>query len=149
MAVPVTNKYEEKLIKNEGAIMCTTFFQFISLLKLLVAMETSFFLSNLPQISLFPTRMMLHIKFHQDWLTGLRDIQVNIFSIISLWKKKIVAQGHVTLKQIVWSGPKSNSSEILCMSSLPSSLKKTQSKMKVLTCPHFFSHSRPPDLRDI
>ena len=62
-------------------------FPIISPLKLLVAMETSFFLSNLPQITLSPTRMMLHIKFHQDWLTGLRDIQVNIFSIISLWKK--------------------------------------------------------------
>ena len=46
---------------------------------------------------------MLHIKFDQDWPTGLRDIQVRKCKIF-------VIQGQVTPKWVVWSGPKSNSS---------------------------------------
>ena len=52
--------------------------------------------------------------------------------------KNFNAKGHVTPKRSVQSGPKSNSSEIFCLSSLPSSLK-IQSKMK---CPHFCPSSR-------
>ena len=48
-----------------------------------------------------------------------------------------VAQGQVTQKQFVWSGPKSNSSKILCLSSLPARLKKIQSKRNVLSRPLF------------
>ena len=41
------------------------------------------------------------------------------------------------------SGLKSNSSEILCLSSLSASLKKIRSKLKALSCPqHFFRRSR-------
>ena len=59
--------------------------------------------------SLSPPPVMLHIKFDQDWPTGLRDIQV--------WKRKIfVIQGQVTPKWVVWSGPNSNSSKLLCLS---------------------------------
>ena len=57
--------------------------------------------------SLSPPPVMLHIKFYQDWLTGLRDIQVRMCKIF-------VIQGQVTPKWVVWSGPKSNSSELLC-----------------------------------
>ena len=53
------------------------------------------------------------------------------------------AQGHVTLKRVVRSGPIWNSSKILCLSQLSASLKKIRSKLKVLSCPqHFFWHSR-------
>ena len=41
--------------------------------------------------SLFPTPMMLHIKFDQDWPTGIRDIQVQKCEIF-------VTQGQVTSK---------------------------------------------------
>ena len=62
--------------------------------------------------SLSPPPVMLYIKFYQDWPTGLRDFHV--------WKCKIfVIQGQVTPKWVVWSGPKSNSSELLCLSWLP------------------------------
>ena len=44
--------------------------------------------------------------------------------------KIFVAQGQVTPKQIAQSGPKSNLSEILCVSLLPGSLKKIRLKMK-------------------
>ena len=43
--------------------------------------------------------VMLHIKSDQDWLTGLRDIQVQKCTIF-------VIQGQVTPKLVVWSGPK-------------------------------------------
>ena len=75
--------------------------------------------------SLSPTPVMLHIKFDQDWPTGLRDIQV--------WKCKIfVIQGQVTPKWIVQSGPKSNSYELLCLSWLPATLMMIRSKMNEL-----------------
>ena len=39
----------------------------------------------------FPHPMMLHIKFDQDWPTGFRDIQVQMYEIF-------VTQGQVTPK---------------------------------------------------
>ena len=53
--------------------------------------------------------VMLHIKFDQGWPTGLRDIQVRKC-------KNFVIQGQVTLKRVVRSSPKSNLSELLCLS---------------------------------
>ena len=52
--------------------------------------------------SLSPPPVMLHIKFDQDWPTGLRDIQLRKC-------KFFIIQGQVTRKWVVWSGPKSNS----------------------------------------
>ena len=71
--------------------------------------------------SLSPPPVILHIKFDQDWPTGLRDIQVRKC-------KTFVIQGQVTPKWIVWSGPKSNSSELLCLSWLPAILMIIRSK---------------------
>ena len=102
--------------------------------------------------SLSPLPVMLHIKFDQDWPTCLRDIQVRKCKIF-------VIQGQVTPLWVVWSGPKSNSSEllclswlvvrsggnsnlseILCMSSLPASIKKIRSKTTKKRWRHRFSH---------
>ena len=52
-----------------------------------------------------------------------------------------VTQGQVTPKQIVLSGPKSNLSESLCLNS-SASLKKIQSKMKVLGPSQHFSQCK-------
>ena len=46
----------------------------------------------------------------------------------------LVAQGQLTLQSLVKSGPISNLSGILWLSSLPESMKKIQSKMKALEC---------------
>ena len=74
---------------------------------------------------LTPPPMMLHVKFDQDWLTSLRDIQV--------WMCKFfVSQGQVTPKWVVWSGPKSNSSKLLCLFWLPATLMMIWSKMNAL-----------------
>ena len=75
--------------------------------------------------SLSPTLVMLHIKFDQDWPTGLRDIQVRKCKIF-------VIQGQVTPKLVVWSGPKSNSLELLRLSWLPATLMMIWSKMNEL-----------------
>ena len=75
--------------------------------------------------SLSPSPVMLHIKFDQDWPTGLRDIQV-------LKCKIFVIQGQVTPKLVVLSGPKSYSSELLCLSWLPATLMMIRSKMNEL-----------------
>ena len=75
--------------------------------------------------SLSPTPIMLHIKFDQDWSTGLRDLQVRKCKIF-------VIQGQVTPKLVIWSGPKSNSTELLCLSWLPATLMMIRSKMNEL-----------------
>ena len=62
-----------------------------------------------------PPQVMLHIKFDQDWLTGLRDIQVRMCKIFFI-------QGQVTPKWVVWFSPKSNLSELSCLSWLPGTL---------------------------
>ena len=47
-------------------------------------------------------------------------------------------QGQLTPQSLVESGPNSNLSEILWLSSLPVSMKKIRSKMKALACfPHY------------
>ena len=47
-----------------------------------------------PYAAFAPTPMMLHIKFDQDWPTGIRDIQVQKCEIF-------VTQGRVTPKCVV------------------------------------------------
>ena len=79
--------------------------------------------------NLSPTPMMLHIKFDQDWPTGFRDIQVQKCEIF-------VTQGQVTLKWVVWFGPKSNSTKLLCLSWLPATLMMIRSKMNELAWRH-------------
>ena len=72
--------------------------------------------------SLSPPPVMLHIKFDQDWPTASEIFKFEIFII----------QGQVTPKLVVWSDPKSNSSELLCLSWLPATLVIIQSKMNEL-----------------
>ena len=75
--------------------------------------------------SLSPTQVMLHIKFDQDWPTGLRDIQVRKCKIF-------VSKGQITPKLVVWSGPKSNSLELLRLSWFPATLMMIWSNMNEL-----------------
>ena len=77
--------------------------------------------------SLSPTPVILHIKFDQDWLTGFRDIQVQKCEIFD-------TQGQVTPKWVVWFGPKSYWTELLCLSWLPATLMMIRSKMNELAC---------------
>ena len=81
--------------------------------------------------NLSPTQMMLHIKFDQDWPTGFRDIQVQKCGIF-------VTQGQVTPNWVVWFGPNSNLTELLCLSWLPATLMMIQLKMNELAWRHHF-----------
>ena len=81
--------------------------------------------------SLSSTPMMLHIKFDQDWPTGFKDIQVQKCEIF-------VTQKQVTPKWVVWFGPKSNSTKLLCQSCLPATLMMIRSKMNELEWRHHF-----------
>ena len=81
--------------------------------------------------SLSPPPLMLHIKFDQDWPTGLREIKVRNCKIF-------VIQGQVTPKWVVWSVPKSNSSELLYLSWLPVTLLTIRSKMNELAWRQYF-----------
>ena len=49
--------------------------------------------------------------------------------------KIVGVQGQVTPKRTVLARPKSNSSEVLCPSSLSASLMKFQSKLNAISCP--------------
>ena len=53
------------------------------------------------------------------------------------------AQGQLTPKSLVESGPNSKLSEILWLSSLPVGMKKIQSKLKALACSQHFPHYNP------
>ena len=52
-------------------------------------------------------------------------------------------QRQLTRQSLVESGPNSNLSEILWLSSLPASMKKIRSKMKALACSQHFPHYNP------
>ena len=83
--------------------------------------------------SLSTPPVMLHIKFDKDWPSGLRDIQVRKCKIF-------VIQGQVTPKWVVWSGPKSNLCQLLCLSWLPATLMMIRSKMNKLAWRQHFSY---------
>ena len=53
------------------------------------------------------------------------------------------AQGQLTPQSLVESGPNSNLSEILWLSSLPASMKKIRSKVKALERTQHFPHYNP------
>ena len=53
------------------------------------------------------------------------------------------AQGQLTPQLLVKSGPNSNLSEILWLSSFPGRMKKIRSKMKALACSQHFAHYNP------
>ena len=53
------------------------------------------------------------------------------------------AQGQLTPQSLVRSGQISNSCEMLWVSSLPASMKRIRSKMKVLECSQDFPHYKP------
>ena len=79
----------------------------------------------------FPPPQWCYTKFDQDWPTGFRDVQVQMCEIF-------VTQGQVTPKWVVWFGPKSNSTKILCLPWLPSTLMMIRSKVNELAWGHHF-----------
>ena len=75
------------------------------------------------------------VKFQNNWWKTVRGVVPTRYPLsIHLPKKVLIldAQGHLTPKGVVRSGRISNSSKILCLSSLPASLTMIGSKLKAL-----------------
>ena len=88
-------------------------------------------------MSLLPTRMkLIHTKMKElEWSQDFSHYKsMGIFPDV---------QGQLTPQSLVESGPNSNLSEILWLSSLPASMKKIRSKMKALACSQHFPHYNP------
>ena len=77
MPVLVMCKFDGDRIKTEGVGKETLFSPYKSKGRFLLPWKPEFY-SICPKClcSLSPTPVMIHIKFDQDWLTGLRDTQV-------------------------------------------------------------------------
>ena len=95
--------------------------------------------SKLSCMSFLPARMrMIESK--------MKELHVECSQDFSHYKSMAIfpdAQGQLTPQSLVRSGRISNSFEILWMSSIPASMKKIRSKMKVLECSQHFPHYNP------
>ena len=132
MHVHVTCKYKKDRIKSNREKMETPISPYKSMGAFCCHGHQSFKSICLKTLcSLSPPAVMLHIKFDQDWPTNLRDIQVRKC-------KSFIIQGQITPTWVVWSGPKSNSFERLCLSWLPATLIMSRSKMNELAWRHHF-----------
>ena len=130
MLVLITCKYKKDRIKSHWENVETPFPHYKSMWAFCCHGHQSFDPICLKTLcSLFPPSVMLHIKFYQDWPTGLRDIQLRKCKIF-------VIQGQVTPKWVVWSGLKSNICQRLCLSWLPATLMISRSKMNELIWGH-------------
>ena len=90
--------------------------------------------SKLTCMSLLPTRMkLIHTKMKElEWSQDFSH-----YNSMGIFQD---AQGQLTPQAFIESGPNSNLSEILWLSSLPASMKKIRSKMKALACSQHFPH---------
>ena len=143
MLVLIACKNEEDLIENEGARVFTTLYINFSnahgqiTLELLVVSGPNLNSSKLSCMSSLPARMrmieskMKELKCSQDY---------SHYKSMGIFPD---AQGQLTPQSLVESGPNSNLSEILWLSLLPASMKKIQSKMKVLAWSQHFPHYNP------
>ena len=140
MDVLVTCKYEEDPIKNRGTRMFTTlyvdFFRRPTLESVVVS-GRNWNSSKLSCMSSLPARMkMIHTKMKE--LECSQDF--SHYKSMGIFQD---AQGQLTPQSLVESGPNSNLSEILWLSSLPASMKKIRSQMKALACSQHFPHYNP------
>ena len=139
MDVLVTCKYEDP-IKNEGARVVTTLYSNFSdaqgqiTLVLVSVSGQNLNSSKLSCMSSLPARMRM-IDSKMKELECSQD-----FSHYKSMRIFPDAQGQLTPQSLVRSGQILNSSEML---SLPASMKKIRSKMKVLEWTQHFPHYNP------
>ena len=143
MVVLLTCKNKEDPIKNEGVRVFTTLYIDFSYaqgqitLKSVVVPSQNWYSSKLSCMSSLPTRMkMIHTKMKE--LECSQDF--SHYKSMGIFPD---AQGQLTPQSLVESGPNSNLSKILWLSSLPASMKKIRSKMKALACSQHFPHYNP------
>ena len=141
--VLITCKYEEDPIRNRGARVFTTLYVKFSDAQGQITMESvvvsgqNLSSSKLSCMSWLPARMRM-IESKMKELECSQDF--SHYKSMGIFPD---AQGQLTPQSLVESGPNSNLSEILWLSSLPASMKKIQSKMKALACSQHFPHYNP------
>ena len=79
-------------------------------------------------------------NFDDDSIKNERASMATPFSHYKSMRNFLDAQGQLTPSSVVRSGRNSNSSEILCMSSLPASIKRIGSKATEKKWRHHFPH---------
>ena len=138
MVVLLTCKNEEDPINNRGARVFTTLYINFSdaqgqiTLELVAVSGRNLNSSKLSCMSLLPARMRM---------IDLKKKEPECSQDFSHYKSMGIfpdAQGQLTPQSLDRSGRVSNSSEMLCMFSLPASMKKIRSKMKALECSQNF-----------
>ena len=143
MVVLLTCKKKEDPIKNEGARVFTTIYIDFSdaqgqiTLESVVVSGRNLNSSKLLCMSSLPARMRM-IKSKMKELECSQDF--SHYKSMGIFPD---AQGQLTPRSLVESGPNSNLSEILWLSLLPASIKKIRSKMKALACSQHFPHYNP------
>ena len=143
MVVIVTCKNEEDQIKNEGARVFTTLYINFSdaqgqiTQELLMVSGQNLKSSKLSCMSSLPARMQM-VESKMKELECSQDF--SHYKSMGIFPD---AKGQPTPQSMVRSGQILNSSEMLWMFSLPASMKKIRSKMKVLECSQHFPHYNP------
>ena len=79
-------------------------------------------------------------NFDDDSIKNYRASMETQFSHYKSMGNVLNVQGQLTPKSVVQSGRNSNSSKILCISSLPASIKRIGSKATVKRWRHHFPH---------
>ena len=143
MDVLITCQYEEDQIKNRGDRVITTLYINFSdaqgqiTLELLVVSGRNLNSSKLSCMSSFLAKMSM-IDSKMKELDCSQDF--SHYKYMGIFPD---AQGQLTPQSLVRSCRISNSSEMLWMFSLPTSMKKIRSKMKALGCSQHFFHYNP------
>ena len=143
MVVLLICKNKEDPIKNEEARVFTTLYinfsdaQGQTTLESVMVSSPNLYSSKLSCMSSLPARMRM-IKSKIKELECSQDF--SHYKSMGIFQD---AQGQLTPQSLVESGPNSNLSEILWLSSLPVSMKKIRSKMKALACSQHFPHYYP------
>ena len=143
MDVLITCKFEEDLIKNEGARVVTTLYSNFSdaqgqITMVLVSVSgqnlNSFKFSCMSSL---PARVRM-IKSKMKELECSQDF--SHYKSTGIFPE---AQGQLSQQSLVRSGRISNSSEMLWMFLLPASMKTIRSKIKALEWTQHFPHYNP------
>ena len=143
MVVLVTCKNEEDPLENVGYRVFTTLYINFSdaqgqiTLELVVVSGQNLNSSKLSCTSSLSARIRMIVSKMKELECSQDFSHYKSFGIFP------DAQGQLTAQSLVESGPNSNLSEILWLSSLPVSMKKIRSKMKALVCSQRFPHYNP------
>ena len=84
--------------------------------------------------------VLVTCKFDEDWIHSNWVRKSGDLFFHYKMGKNVCAQGRITPKWLIRSDPNSNSFELLCLSSLPASLRKFQSKVTEKSWRHHFFH---------